>query len=723
MLPAQRWRALAGLGRLKEAHAAVEALPVDELSCGPGEISRTFAPLLAALVDANKAEDAYILLERLSELERVGRMGRLGVPAPASAELGLLRRSAARLLAIRDLKARIAVSKNPERNQERLDLSRRLEQEEEILQRDLGAEREFLPGVARLGASPAEQDWLTMLFGLAAELSATADTAVAAGDGPVGTDLRQRHAALSARLAALKAEAIQTFGTQDAPGALGLILAAPTEAMDLMDALPKGTNALRVALLPENRWVGLRLDADSVRLLPLGNGPTPTLPALAAGEKRLLLFEEPAALAAHDAQSALSLGLSGTHMKRSLASRRPFRKNLLFVSGAYAAPKSFEILSAGAGQPSLPDIAAQTHTLVASAPVRAAQTAPSRQDQRSVCFLALGDATSEPRALAELAAPMQDASLAVLTQAAPQDLALTAHLLSLYGVPSVLASQETAPKTFVEPFLTAYADASASGARSSAQTGSKSSWLLLGDPGLTAQEAGIFAASQFARYVRSGMDAFKAGKSAQALALFENALRVARADGPASQFRKHLPDLLAYGRESAYGSGQFDKALAFALELAQTLAKSQPDTAAQAEALMRLGLVHARLEQYAQAVPALEQAAEILANLELAPKEIEALSSLGAVLENAIQYDKALTRFALPYVTVTPTFSVCPIHGYLEGERETCPRCAEENRTQVCEIWTRVMGYYRPRSAFNIGKKGEYDERVCFHEPAPGALA
>jgi CHAT domain-containing protein/Tol biopolymer transport system component len=641
LLPAQRWRALAGLGHLREALAAVENLPVDELACGPGEITRTFAPLVAALVDANKAEDAYNLLERLSELERVGRMGRLGVPAPAPAELGLLRRSAGRLLAIRDLKARIAVSKD----QERLDLSRRLEQEEEILQRDLGSEREFLPGVARLGASPAEQDTLTMLFGLAAELSATADTAIAAGDGQAGAALRQRHAELAARLAALKAEAIKTFGRQDAPGALGLVLAAPTEAMDLMDALPKGTSALRVALLPGNSWVGLRLDADSVRLLPLGNGPMPTLPGLTAGEKRLLLFEEPAALAAQDTQSALSLGLSGTHMKRSLAARKPFRRNLLFVSGTFAAPKSFEVLSAGAGQPSLPDIAAQTHTLVATTPVRAAQTAPSRQDQQSVRFLALADATAEPRSLAGLAAPMQDASLAVLAQAAPRDLALTAHLLSLYGVPSVLASQEAAAKTFVEPFLAAYAEASASGAKSAAQTGSKTPWLLLGDPGLTAQEAGAFATTQFARYVRTGMGAFKAGKSAQALAQFENALRVARADGPASQFRMHLPDLLAYGRESAYGSGQFDKSLAFALELTQMLANSQPDTAAQAEALMRLGLVHARLEQYAQAVPALEQAAEILANLELAPKEIEALSSLGAVLENAIQYDKALTRF------------------------------------------------------------------------------
>jgi len=78
---------------------------------------------------------------------------------------------------------------------------------------------------------------------------------------------------------------------------------------------------------------------------------------------------------------------------------------------------------------------------------------------------------------------------------------------------------------------------------------------------------------------------------------------------------------------------------------------------------------------------------------------------------------RALTRFALPYITITPTFSVCPSHGYLEGEHKSCPTCAGEGREQDCEIWTRVMGYYRPRSAFNIGKKGEYDERLCFREP------
>ncbi len=648
LLPGVRWRALAGLGRLKEALAVVQALPVNELACGPGEVTRAFAPLVAALVNANKAEDAYNLQERLSEFERVGRMGRLGVPAPASAELGLLRRSGARLLALRDLKARLAVTKD----QDRVELTRRLEQEQEILTQELGAEREYLPGVARLGASPAEQDWLLLLFGLSAELSATADTAVTAGNDATGAALRQRHAELSARLAALQAEAAKTLGRQDAPGALGLILAAPTEAMDLMDALPKNTHALRLALLPGGAWVGFRLDADSVGQLDLGKGAQPTLPPLAAGEKRLLLFEEPGLLPAQDAASALSLGLSGTHMQRSLALRKPFRKNVLFVSGAYAAPQSFEATSAAVGQADLPALAANAHTLVASAPVRAAHSAPSRQDQPSVRFLALApdnssgkNAPSEPRALTELAAPLQDASLAVLAKAAPQDLALTAHLLSLYGVPAVLAAQDGAPKAFVEPFLTAYGSASASGAKAAAQALTPTRWLLLGDPGLNAQEAGVFAANQFNHYVRTGVEAFKAGKSAQALAQFENALRVARASAADSRFRQSLPDILSYSRKSAFELGQLDKALAYAQELVQLVAATRPDSEAHAEALLGLGGVLARLEQYSKAVPVLEQAAEMLANLELAPKEIEALSSLGATLENDVQYDKALLRF------------------------------------------------------------------------------
>lgn len=40
----------------------------------------------------------------------------------------------------------------------------------------------------------------------------------------------------------------------------------------------------------------------------------------------------------------------------------------------------------------------------------------------------------------------------------------------------------------------------------------------------------------------------------------------------------------------------------------------------------------------------------------------------------------------------------------------------DDEERQSCEVWTRVMGYFRPVAAFNIGKKSEYDERVCFSE-------
>lgn len=74
---------------------------------------------------------------------------------------------------------------------------------------------------------------------------------------------------------------------------------------------------------------------------------------------------------------------------------------------------------------------------------------------------------------------------------------------------------------------------------------------------------------------------------------------------------------------------------------------------------------------------------------------------------------RALTRFHLPYLTITPTFSICPSHGYLRGEHHECPTCGD-----TCEVWTRVMGYHRPVSSFNIGKKGEFEERTFFTEGA-----
>jgi anaerobic ribonucleoside-triphosphate reductase len=69
---------------------------------------------------------------------------------------------------------------------------------------------------------------------------------------------------------------------------------------------------------------------------------------------------------------------------------------------------------------------------------------------------------------------------------------------------------------------------------------------------------------------------------------------------------------------------------------------------------------------------------------------------------------KIFTKFRLPYITLTPTFSICPTHGYIEGEHFTCPKCTIE---QPCEVYTRVVGYLRPVGQFNLGKQQEYKDR------------
>ena len=67
------------------------------------------------------------------------------------------------------------------------------------------------------------------------------------------------------------------------------------------------------------------------------------------------------------------------------------------------------------------------------------------------------------------------------------------------------------------------------------------------------------------------------------------------------------------------------------------------------------------------------------------------------------------TRFKLPYFTITPTYSICKNHGYLSGEQFECPNCKE-----TTEVYSRIVGYYRPVLNWNKGKKAEYSIRTEF---------
>jgi len=67
------------------------------------------------------------------------------------------------------------------------------------------------------------------------------------------------------------------------------------------------------------------------------------------------------------------------------------------------------------------------------------------------------------------------------------------------------------------------------------------------------------------------------------------------------------------------------------------------------------------------------------------------------------------SKYRLPYFSLTPTFSICPQHGYLRGEQRQCSTCGSET-----EVYSRVVGYLRPVSQWNDGKQAEFRRRKLY---------
>jgi len=101
---------------------------------------------------------------------------------------------------------------------------------------------------------------------------------------------------------------------------------------------------------------------------------------------------------------------------------------------------------------------------------------------------------------------------------------------------------------------------------------------------------------------------------------------------------------------------------------------------------------------------------------------------LGEAVSNGESCKKLVQKIAynttLPYFSITPTFSVCKDHGYINGEHFNCPTCKG-----TAEVYSRIVGYYRPVQNWNEGKREEFKFREEFEEkkslktPMPSELA
>ena len=604
------WRALAAIGMYDEALSLLDRLPPTEFDLRRGEVMERFAPSLAKLAEKN-AEGAFALLERLSEIERVQILGRplLGLDDPAVT--AGLRAAAPRLAEIDRL--REALSKAAAADRDYLQL--RMQQEQTLIDTLLGKNMEKLPsfysqagpGAVRFAAAAAA---LTEAVAVPAESAGKNEAYLTAGK----------------RFADVQKSFIKECGAGKGGRLCKVIMPEPAEVIDILERL-SGKTVLRFTPLDESRWLLFTVGGKGgIKAETLDRV---TLDArLAASPKLLAAFEEPWRFAS---ANVLTWGVSASQLLRAVEQRRPFRRQVLDPAGWWPVAEPFVKLPAQQWAGRLAD----AHTLVFPGRAGLLAGVPSAPG-RGGAFLPLWENEAGERHPFDELAGAENLSLVVAPTAGAGQAYGLAHLLTLYGVPSLLVA--TNPAGDVKPFAAAYGTGSVAAARPALA----GEWLLIGDWGPDAKEASALGKKRFTDYGKQGVKAHNEGRYPQALALFESALTIATEN---ADLAKHRTALHRYARESAFAAGRTDRAIFHGEALVKGLAKEKPYSADHADALLRLGLLQGRVEQFSAAAVSLKEGVGIFADLGLGKEQAGALADFGVVMENAVDYPAARSLF------------------------------------------------------------------------------
>ena len=648
LLPQYEWRALVVLGDLTRALKSLSSTPLMAAGCAPGEIRSAFAPMVLSLIQKEKREEALNLLERLSELERFHRMAPMVAAQVSPSEQARLLAIFPRLMTLLRLREQL---KRAEEN-EKPHLAERIRQEQTLLDEDSGQKEAPLNLPALLTRSETLRDQLVLLLSLSCEIERAATLAVA-GFSEDGSDLQKtRYRELMTLYTQIWKEIKRVSAREGTPGVAALFGPDPVEAIDLMENLPRGGRAVRLFEKdPSGKsWMAFVVTEDdiSVETRHALSGPhaeTRHALSLQRPPSTLLIYEDPWAL---PSGNTCPTALSATHLVRSVANRKPFKRRIVELAGPYKLPSDFDVtlLPASADQEEISETLPGAQGLLLGGPVYTANSVPTRPGEVPVYQPAMGLDQGRTLPLLTLFDRLSDVSMAMLPRADAEETYMLGHLFSLMGVPTLLLPRNPAnPSPVVSPFFEVYGKTPVYDALMTAlkETGDHGGpWINLGYWGMTEAEALDLAGRRFKAYVQSGISAFKKKEPIEALVLFEKGLMVARQEKALSRYE---PQLLVYARESAYAADRYERAAQHARDLVEFWARKKPDSKDQAEALVKLGLVLARMEQYDRSISALEEGAEIMANLELADLQVAALNDLGVVLENATHYNRALTQF------------------------------------------------------------------------------
>ncbi len=603
---------MAGLGRPEDALKVLDGITVVEAGCGAGEIVATFAPLVADRVRDGAVADAFALAERIAEIERFHRTSSWIVPA-ADRDRATVREIYPRIERIIRLRAEAEAADGERRTW----LEDRVETETEILADQAGGwpAGDGLPEALRIHPPGPDRDSAIILLGLALDAQAAAES----GREGLAKTMRDRY---RTRLA----DALAERDPASPPGLMGLFGPVPVSPEAVMAVLPPETALVRPVGVGTPHAVTFILTAAEIRA-------EPGIPDALPPDTRYLAGESVDGITVPDGAARAT---SATHLVRAVASRKPFREVLMSIPPVETPPDGYTLAPSGEDPF---DVDGPVHTLLVRDPVTEAVTVPTRAGETPERFPGVRTESGRYRRLDRLLSELAgrgDLALALLPGAKSAKSADgISHLAGLFGLPTAVLPAGDPSSPDPERFLSAYLDGDA-------VTAAGDAWVVLGDSGLTPAAAAELAQRRFAKTVRAGRADYKAGRWEAALIQFDGAIRVA---DRVPALAKYLPALYGLARESAHRSGKLERALTYATALAELLGGSAPDSQAHAEAVLREGLLLAKLERYDRAVPRLERAVAVLESLDLPAETASALSSLGIVLENATEYDRALSRF------------------------------------------------------------------------------
>ncbi|RJP77839.1 MAG: CHAT domain-containing protein [Desulfobacteraceae bacterium] len=637
LLPDLEWRALVGLGRHEEALSAISRVTIMRAGCRPSEITGSFHPPVLDLIRSGEHEDAFHLIEKISELERFNRLAFLYRNA-LEKDKKLIRNAYPVIERIKTLRSSIEKAKLEEQGY----LKKRISDETEILAQRLGKDYEKLPDEIRWIEDKTLRENCIVLLGIAAEAEDTADAFVRETEPEQMTVLKDRYRHLIGQYHDQRIQLAEKRPEGVSSDPVTFLGPEPVDAMDIMESLPDGRMLVRL----------FKAGPDVYSFIITNDGiEMNRFPSIAASVENLpesdtiaIAYEYPLEVPGQRTRS-----LSGTHFYRSFVNRKPFKNTIVSIPEPLADQEGYQIFQIGKtsnekqDEQSIP--LSGMNTLFLTGKVSVSTTIPTRSGEGPDLFLSFENQDGNPDPLEPLLIPARNLSLAVLAESSPDDVYLIGNLFSLRHCPSVLfhpTMDETSIHELFDKYRTNTIQDAIQGLTEKPSASPDPEMILLGYPGMSSAETDIFLQETFVQIVKNGKTAFDEGRNGEAFSHFRNALEISE---QYEKFQSLTPRLLEYCRETAYRENDLDRAALFAGKLVKRMEETSPDSEKHAEALLRSGLIEAGREKFSKAISLLDESVAMLENLELDEQQVLALSELGYLLENATEYDRALTVF------------------------------------------------------------------------------